>query len=95
MSPPRPRNQETDLPDLLDHCVTIGEEVGDILDHSDQRIMVVVPGDLSQGNRISSDNPAFHSHQLKHRDGWGASDRGLVSARRAAAFDDHMEHWVR
>ena len=73
----------------------LGEEVGDILDHSDQRIMVVVPGDLSQGNRISNDHPAFQSHQVKHRDGWGASDRGLTSARRAAAFDDHMEHWVR
>ena len=57
--------------------------------------MVVVPGDLSQGNRISSDHPAFQSHQVKHRDNWGSSDRGISLARRAAAFDDHMEHWVR
>ena len=72
-----------------------GEEVGDILDHSDQRVMVVVPGDLSMGHRVTSDSPYFQPHLQNLRDSWGASDRVVGSARRAAAFDDHIEHWVR
>ena len=50
-------HKESDIADLLDHCVTIGEEVGDILDHFEQRVVVVVPGDLSSGHRPSEDHP--------------------------------------
>ena len=71
-----------------------GEEVGDILDHFEQRVVVVVPGDLASGHRVTSDHPALQPPPC-HRDG-DYSDRGQASlARRSAQFDDHMEHWVR
>ena len=57
MSSPTPRRHDADLSDFLDHCVTIGEEVGDILDHFEQRVVVVVPGDLSDDHRPMSDDP--------------------------------------
>ena len=72
-----------------------GEEVGDILDHFEQRVMVVVPGDLASGHRVTSDHPALQPPPNCQRGG-DFSDRGQASlARRSAQFDDHMEHWVR
>ena len=48
---PRPRGHSSDLPDLLDQCVSLGEEVGDILEQWQQRVVVVVPGDLCSDHR--------------------------------------------
>ena len=59
LSPPRPRNSQVDISDLLEHCVTVGEEVGDVLDQFEERVMIVVPGDLSPGHRPSTDLPAL------------------------------------
>ena len=59
LSPPQPRNIRSDISDLLEHCVTVGEEVGEVLDQFEQRVMIVVPGDLSPGHRPSTDLPAL------------------------------------
>ena len=88
LSPPRlPPGQQP--ADLLDHCIQVGEEVGDILDHSEQRVMVVVPGDLSPGHRPAPGHPALRPAHPPSR-----PDRQL-SARRAAQFDEQCEAWVR
>ena len=41
LTSPRPRGPDTELSDLLDHCVTVGEETGDILDQFEQRVVLV------------------------------------------------------
>merc|ERR1712155_364976 len=41
LTSPRPRGPDTELCDLLDHCVTVGEETGDILDQFEQRVVLV------------------------------------------------------
>ena len=75
LSPPKSRNIEGDLSDLLDHCVSVGEEVGDVLDHFEQRVVVVVPGDLSPGHRPSTEHPALHTPNCVARMAEGG-DRG-------------------
>ena len=41
LTSPRPRGPDTELADLLDHCVTVGEETGDILEQFEQRVVLV------------------------------------------------------
>ena len=59
LSPPRARHPDCDLSDLLDHCESVGEEVGEVLEQFEQRVVVVVPGDLSPGHMVTSDHPAM------------------------------------
>ena len=71
--------------------------MGDILDHFEQRVVVVVPGDLASGHRVTSDHPALQPPSSCQRGG-EFSDRGPGQAslqRRSSQFDDHIEHWVR
>ena len=91
---PRPRGPSADLPDLLDQCVSLGEEVGDILEQWEQRVVVVVPGDLCSDHR--GGEQAFMQWPPITSVGRGGSsggERGLV-ARRAQQLDDQIEHWV-
>ena len=72
--------------------------MGDILDHFEQRVVVVVPGDLASGHRVTSDHPGLQPPPACHRGSGEFSDRGPQAsslARRSAQFDDHIEHWVR
>lgn len=93
MSCPRLHSPGADLPDLLDQCVSLGEEVGDILEHWEQRVVVVTPGDLCLDHR-AGDLPHLQAPLSRSSD-----SRALVwsstTARRAAALEDHVEHWVR
>ena len=55
--------------------MSVGEEVGDVLDHFEQRVVVVVPGDLSPGHRPSTEHPALHTPNCVARMAEGG-DRG-------------------
>ena len=94
LSSPRPRGHSTDLPDLLDQCVSLGEEIGDILEQWEQRVIVVVPGDLCSDHR-GGEQAFMHWPPLTAvgRGGSSGGERGLA-ARRAQQFDDQIEHWV-
>ena len=93
---PRPRAcHSSDLPDLLDQCVSLGEEVGDVLEQWEQRVVVVVPGGLCSDHR--GGEQAFMQWPpltVVGRGGSSGGERGLA-ARRAQQLDDQIEHWVR
>ena len=88
LSPPRSRQADCDLSDLLDHCVTVGEEVGDVLDQFEQRVVVVVPGDLSPGHRPSTDHHALSTPPAVARL-WDSPDRGEIKGRRHYQDSQH------
>ena len=56
LTSPRPRGPDTELSDLLDHCVTVGEETGDILDQFEQRV-VLVSAHWSRHRHVTSCRP--------------------------------------
>ena len=56
LTSPRPRGPDTELSDLLDHCVTLGEETGDILDQFEQRV-VLVSAHWSRHRHVTSCRP--------------------------------------
>ena len=56
LTSPRPRGPDTELSDLLDHCVTLGEETGDILDQFEQRV-VLVSAHWSRPRHVTSCRP--------------------------------------
>ena len=91
LSPPQPRNLQSDISDLLEHCVTVGEEVGEVLDQFEQRVVLVVPGDLSPGHRPSTDLPAFQppASLLRRLE---SSERGERGKRGGGESEDDISH---
>jgi hypothetical protein len=66
LSPPRPRGPGAgDLPDLLDQCVSLGEELGEVLEQWDHRVVAIVPGDLCLDHRTG--DQAFLQALPSHR----------------------------
>ncbi|XP_023342998.1 uncharacterized protein LOC111712576 [Eurytemora carolleeae] len=97
ISPPGPReapNEET--PDFLDYCVSIGEDIADILDDMTEKIVIIVPGDLSQEHLPHGDFPEFKPPgNIKHDISRVDKELRKPNFRKAEAFDDTIEHWVR
>ena len=82
-------------------------QVGDILDHWEQRVVAVVPGDLSHNHR-GGPQPHLQVLTCLCRADWAhggqapveeVGGRGMVwsstSGRRAQALEDHIHNWVR